>query len=206
MSTTITPAIAGQAGDLGALIAEAFHPLAVSRWLAPEPTHRRRAQTGQFTMLVHHALAYGEVHTTADLDAVAVWLPHDGARAVPPVTGYHQRLAQICGPFLARFTALDAALHASQPAFAHWYLALLAVRPERQGHSLGSALLDFQHRALDRLGMPSFLQTGDIRSSRLYARHGYTPLGDPFPAGPGGPPMYSMWRPPGVVPTGRWTG
>jgi GNAT superfamily N-acetyltransferase len=196
----VLPAVAGQAETLGALIATAFGDLAISRWLVGDSAQRLRMQTGQFTMLVEHAIAHGQVHTTTDETAVAVWFPNDGQREIPPVPDYDQRLAAACGPHLTRFESLDTAMHDHHPPQPHWHLAFLAVHPSRQGHGLGSALLRHHHRHLDQNGIPAYLEAGDLRSRALYLRHGYQPHAEPFPVGPDAPSMYPLWRNPTATP------
>jgi GNAT superfamily N-acetyltransferase len=120
-----------------------------------------------------HALADGIVLTTPDLAAVALWLPAGEQPAAPP-DGYDQRLAQITGPWADRFRAFDAELERRHLAgYAHHYLAILAVRPDRQGQGLGTALLRARHAARDRDGLPAYLEASNLRSRRLYRAEGY---------------------------------
>ena len=77
--------------------------------------------------------------------------------------------------------------------FAYHHLAILAVRPDRQGRGLGSALLRAHHAALDRDSIPAYLEASDLRARRLYLTHGYTDCGHLFlPEAV----MYPMLRPP----------
>jgi GNAT superfamily N-acetyltransferase len=125
---------------------------------------------------------------------VALWLPA-GEDPAPPSEGYDERLAALTGPWIDRFRAFDQALEARHPAgFAHHHLAILAVRPDRQGQGLGSALLRAHHAALDRDRAPAYLEASDLRSRRLYLAHGYNDSGGPLflPE----TAMYPMFRPP----------
>jgi GNAT superfamily N-acetyltransferase len=192
MTIPIMAAVPGQAEMLGSLIATSFHDLAISRWLVADREERLRAQAGQFGLLVRHAIEYGQVHTTADSSGVAVWFPSD----VPPIPDYDSDLARICGPAVDRFASLDDAMHSHYPEPPHWHLAFLAVLPRSQSHGIGTALLRHQHRRLDELGIPAYLEAANERNDSLYRRHGYQPYGEPFPVGTGGPPMYPMWRNP----------
>jgi len=182
------------AGALSQVIADAFADLAVSRWLIPDPAARRRIFPGYFRLSVEHALADGIVCTTPGQDAVALWLPASETPAPPP-EDYDERLAAITGPWIDRFRVFDQALQDRHPTgFAHHHLALLAVRPDRQGHRIGSALLRAHHAALDRDGIPAYLEASDLRTRRLYRAHGYADCGAPlaFP----GAVMYPMARQP----------
>jgi GNAT superfamily N-acetyltransferase len=182
------------AGVLSQVIADAFADLTVSRWLIPDEVDRHRIFPGYFRLYVEHALAGGLVCTTPGQDAVALWLPA-GEEPAPPSKGYDERLAALTGPWIDRFRAFDQALEVRHPAgFAHHHLAILAVRPDRQGRRLGSALLRAHHAALDRDGIPAYVEASDLRTRRLYQVHGYADCGAPltFP----GAVMFPMARPP----------
>jgi GNAT superfamily N-acetyltransferase len=168
------------------LIAVAFGPLAVARWLIDDDHSRARLFPGHFRIFVDHALTHGVIHTTTDRRAAALWLP----ATAPPPADYQARLAATCGPYLGRFQALDA--------------AFVAVHPARQDTGLGSALLAHHHRQLDAEGTPAYLEASSPRSRQLYLRHGYHDLPDaPFYLPEDGPPMWPMWRPPGQAAGGR---
>ncbi len=195
----VVPAGAADLDTLSHLIADAFHPLAPSRWLIGDPAARRQVFPGYFRLYAEHALAAGVIHTTPGRDAAALWLPAGpGAPAQP--ADYPGRLAAATSPWTGRFVAFDAALEARHPAgVAHRHLALLAVRPGRQGQGTGTALLRACHQVLDRDQTPAYLEASDLRTRRLYLRHGYADHGPPIEL-PGGPLMYSMWRQPAPGP------
>ena len=187
--------------DLDALshvVAAAFHGLAPSRWLIPDPDVRRQIFPGYFAIFVQHVLAAGTVHTTPDRAAAALWLPAGAAEAGPPAD-YDARLAGATGPFLARFQAFDEALDRHHPGVAHHHLAMMAVRPDRQGQGTGTALLRAYLEHLDKAAMPSYLEAASPRSRAIYLRHGYADHGPPIRLGDDGPCMYPMWREPGSV-------
>jgi len=196
----ITRAAPADAGALSQLIAAAFFDLPPSRWLIGDPAARRQILPGYFVLLVEHALTAGIVSTTADRAAVALWIPVGDQPPGPPV-GYDARLRAATGHWASRFLAFDAALEKSHPSgVAHHHLAILAVRPGRQGQGTGTALLRHHHQALDRAGAPAYLEAADERSRRLYARHGYADHGLPIQLGADGPAMLPMWREPQRMP------
>ncbi len=143
---------------LSQLIADAFHELAVSAWLIPDPAARRQIYPRYFGLYVEHALAGGIVLTTPGQAAVALWLPAGEDKPGVP-DGYDKRLAEVTGPWADRFRLFDQELDRRHPAgTAHHHLAILAVRPGRQGQGLGTALLRAHHAALDRDGIPAYLR------------------------------------------------
>ncbi len=187
---------AGEAdiGVLSQVIADAFFSLTVCRWLIPDGPARRVAFPGYFGLYVEHAIAVGLVETTPDRAAAALWIPGDGPAAPPDE--YAGRLAAITGPHLGNFLAFDQALDRHHPAGTfHEHLAILAVRPDRQGQGTGTALLDARHAVLEDQGIRAYLEASDERTRRLYLAHGYTDRGDPIEFADG-VRMYPMWREP----------
>lgn len=177
------------------VIADAFHPLAVSQWLIPDPDARRQVFPGYFRIYAEHAMATGKVLTTSDRDAVALWLPV-GENGPSPPDNYDERLAAATGAWNSRFVALDEAFEKHHPVGApHQHLAILAVRPDRQGAGIGTALLDWHHAALDEAALPAYLEASALDTREIYLRHGYADYGGPIRL-PGGPMMYPMMRQP----------
>ncbi|GIE91597.1 GNAT family N-acetyltransferase [Actinoplanes regularis] len=194
---TVRRAEPGDALVIAELLAEAFLHGDLAPWLIPHPGTRARIYPPYFALLAEHALTHGEVETTRDNTAVAVWYQIDDG-PLPELPGYRQRLAEITGEFLPRFAALDEAMHAHHPyGQPHHYLAFLAVHPDRQRQGLGTALLNHHHADLHAAGISAYLEATSTRNSRLYARHGYRPRPVYRIAGDG-PSLFPMWRsPPG---------
>lgn len=187
---SIRSARPGEGLAVAQVIADAFHDLGMSLWLVPDPVRRRQVFPPHFQILVDHALRHGTVHTI-DGHAVAVWFPPG---PVPDIPDYPARLRAACGDTTPRFEALDDAMHAAHPDGGHAHLALLAVRPDRQGQGLGTTLLEHHHRLLDERGEPAYLEASSPRSRELYLRHGYRPAGEPFSLAEGAT-MWPMARP-----------
>jgi GNAT superfamily N-acetyltransferase len=182
---------------LSLVIAEAFHDLPPSRWLIPDPDARAAVFPAYFRLHAEQASVCGTAYALG-YGAAALWLPASpGPITVPP--GYHTQLTAITGRRAHRFLAFDAALEARHPTgVAHHHLALLAVRPGRQGQGIGTALLRHHHQVLDRDGVPAYMEAAGQRSRRLYLAHGYSDLGSPIELADG-VRMYPMWREPQPV-------
>jgi GNAT superfamily N-acetyltransferase len=179
---------------LSQVIADAFFDLAVSQWLIPDRAARRRIFPGYFRLYVEHALAGGIVCTTPGQDAVALWLPAEEEPAPPP-EDYDEQLAAVTGPWIDRFRAFDQALEGRHPGgFAHHRLAILAVRPDRQGQGIGTTLLRAHHATLDSDGIPAYLEAASMPSRRLYRAEGYDDHGELIVLP--GAAMYPMIRQP----------
>jgi GNAT superfamily N-acetyltransferase len=191
-TTTAGP---GDIGRLCGVIASAFLELPPSRWLIPDPAGRHAAFPSYFRLLLELAIERGQVITTHDRSAAALWIPS----GTEPLPDYDERLAVIAGDRLPHFRAFDIAMEEHHPRDEHDWLAILAVRPGLQGKGIGSALLHARHRQLDTLGTGAYLEAASQRARALYLRHGYADAGDPIQL-PAGPPMWPMWRDPQPLP------
>lgn len=198
------PADPGDAQRLAGVVATAFRDLPASNWLVPDPAERERIFPDYFRILVDLAFAGGSVDTTPEHEAVALWMPAGSADASGP-SDYDERLAAVTGPWADRFRAFDEQLEKNHPTGErHHHLAILAVRPDRQGRGIGGALLEAHHRALDGAAspLPAYLEAASLDSRRLYLRHGYEDMEGAlhYPDGVSDRPMmYRMWRPGAVA-------
>ena len=183
------------AKPLACLIAEAFHPLAPSKWLIPDDEARREIFPGYFRMYVEDAFSRGLVYTTEDLSAVALWLENPGTPHISD--GWHgEMLEELTGVYAPRFRVFDRELDAHHPTgVAHHHLAILAVHPKHQRCGMGTALLERHHQQLDETETPAYLEASDAETRELYLRHGYSDLGTGPIILPEGPRMYPMIRP-----------
>ena len=177
------------------ILAEAFLDGDLAPWLVASDEHRRDIYPGYFAMIAEHALEHGHVEVTDDA-AAAVWYVIGEARQVPPIDGYAARLADLTGPYLSRFRAVDEAMTTHHPTEAHHYLAYLAVRPGQQRRGHGTRLLNHHRRRLDTDSAPAYLEATSPQLCGYYGQHGYRLLRPTFPAGRHGPLLYPMWRQP----------
>ena len=63
---------------------------------------------------------------------------------------------------------------ARDPHEPHWHIGPIGVRPERQGHGVGKALLQTFLTTVDEQGSPAFLETDVDRNVVLYQRFGFS--------------------------------
>jgi GNAT superfamily N-acetyltransferase len=161
---------------LGRLIAEAFHELPPDTWLVADAEERHMIMPRFFALWVAHALERGEVYTTVDKSAVAVWLTtHQPGDEVPE--DYLERVYTIAGrSWWDRWRILETLMGRAAPDPPYEHLAFLAVHPDQQGFGIGTALLKAHHRGLAQRGgnLPVYLEATSLASRRFYLRHGYT--------------------------------
>lgn len=181
--------------SVGALIALAFNDLDADAYLVPPLDDRQRVCGDYFTMHSKHALEHGRIDVIGECDglsAAAVWF--DRTRDVPELDDYERRLADLAGPYLFRFQALDGLMDTHHPSEPHWHLALLGVHPACRNQGLGSALLRRQHDEMDSTGTAEYLEASNQHSARLYRRHGYRDMSPSAIRLPDGTPFFRMWR------------
>ena len=63
---------------------------------------------------------------------------------------------------------------ARDPHQPHWHIGPIGVRPERQGHGIGKALLTVVLTTVDEAAIAWFLETDVDRNVELYERFGFT--------------------------------
>lgn len=200
MKTEVVKARAGDLDALSDLIAEAFFDLPPSPWLIVDEAERRRIFPSYFWIYLEHGLKHGQVYSTPDWAGAALWLPAGMDLPALP-DNYDERLLSVTSPWTGRFVAFDVALEARHPVGeVHHHLALLGVRPGRQGRGIGTALLQAHHQVLDSEGLPAYLEASSQPNRKLYLRHGYTDHGPPIEL-PDGPSLLPMWREPQRAPS-----
>ena len=195
----------GPAREVADLIAASFSTLAVAEWLVPDDRDERlRIMAGQFEMLVAPAQD-GRGHVDAAVDGAgrlvgaAVW--HDNTeQPVAPSGDYERRLAELSGPHLPRFQALDEAFEKHHPdpvAIPHHHLAFCGVEPAGQRQGIGTMLLRHGLDRLDETGAACYLEAANDRLTYWYGQYGFERSEQEISL-PGGPSMFPMLRPPGT--------
>jgi GNAT superfamily N-acetyltransferase len=186
--------VRAEAADLDTvsrIIAEAFHGLAVSEWLIPDPHARRQIFPAYFRIVAGQALAAGGAYTTAGRSAAALWIPRIPGQPEPE---HDSKIEEVTGPWAGRFALLDVAMTARLPGFGCDHLAMLAVLPGHQRRGTGAALLAARHAQLDLPPQsPAYLQASSPESREFYLARGYSDHG-PVIELPGGLSMYPMVR------------
>jgi ribosomal protein S18 acetylase RimI-like enzyme len=85
-------------------------------------------------------------------------------------------------------------LERGHPREPHYYLAILGTDPDRQGHGLGSTVLQGVLEQCDRDGVGAFLESSKESNIAFYARHGFRVTEEVQLVR--GPSMWKMWRDP----------
>jgi len=202
---TVTQATVEDSHSVAAVLAAAFDLDRTMQWMLRDPGERRRRLQPFFLAHVAHILhlqrqeqPQGELQLHRDdaaLIGAALWLNVAASGEVPrPDIGL---IEETLGPDAsARYRKLDQQLHWHHPPdVRHVYLRYIGVAPARQGHGIGSRLLEAKLEQCDDTGTPVYLEATDKGSCQWYEQQEFRLRGDRFPL-PAGPFVYPMWRQP----------
>ncbi len=82
-------------------------------------------------------------------------------------------MIRIMGTALPRAFTMTSKREAHDPHRVHWHIGPIGVRPDRQGHGIGQALLSLFLAAVDEQGAPAFLETDVDRNVGLHEKFGF---------------------------------
>lgn len=187
------------------VLARAFDEDPVINWFVRQDAERAQAFARFFeigTRLL--TLPSGEVYTTAEGTGAALWAP-PGTWELGPDDVEHllPDFAAVFGEDkLERSLEGMAAMDAAHPREPHFYLLLLGVIPALHGRGIGGELLQTVLRRCDAEGLPAYLEATNPRNVALYERHGFD-VTDVLPLPDSGPPLWLMWRDPGLERSAR---
>ncbi len=173
---------ARDADAAAATLADAFFDDPLLQIVAPDEATRRRWGPWFMSLPLRYGLRWGEVWATDDTSAVAVW--------VPPGSG-EMGLGRMLRVGLARMPfrlgiggtrRFMESLSMTEPfhqsvGVPHWYLVAVGARSERQGHGLGSELVDVGTSRADAAGVPCYLETGTQSNIDFYTKRGFEIVG-----------------------------
>jgi len=141
-------------------------------------------------------VARDHVWVADDLAAVAMWdSPENSDAASQHAESVWERYrANAGGHALERVSIYNAAVAAASSADPHWYLGVLATRPQRRREGLASAVLAPILEQADRLGLLCCLETSTAANRRFYEHRGFTQATDVILSG--GPATWWLCRRP----------
>jgi GNAT superfamily N-acetyltransferase len=183
--------------EVAAILASGFWDDPIMSWVFDEPGRLAKLDTLFGFSMTSRFLPAGRTYLTED--AAAGWIPPGAPEAGAgggDESEFVTRLfaAGASAEELGRLGAMAAAMDAAHPAEPHWYLAMIATRPDRQGQGLGTVLMQHALETVDEQHMPAYLESSNPRNVTLYERHGFVVTGTIDVAG--GPPLTPMWREP----------
>jgi ribosomal protein S18 acetylase RimI-like enzyme len=184
------PAISADTCAVSQTLAGAFFDDPVLSYCYPDVAVRREILPRWFEIVTEANLPHGEIYTTDDVVAAAVWVP-------PGVEDDEQvgaALGEISGTYAQTLFDVFKRMDDRHPHEPHHYLFLLGTRPQWQSRGIGSALMRPVLEVCDRDAMPAYLEATSEGNKGLYLRHGFEVVGEIRL--PDGPSMWPMWRAP----------
>ena len=189
-SHAVRPATSADIPAVARTLAAAFCDDPVFSYCYPDVAPRPRILARWFEIVTEAMLPHGQIHTTDDAVAGAVWVP-------PGVQDDEQMcaaLGEVSGEYAQTLFEIFALMEEVHPHEPHHYLFLLGTRPEWQCRGIGSALMRPVLELCDRDAMPAYLEATSEGNKSLYLRHGFEVIGEIEL--PDGPSMWPMWRTP----------
>jgi GNAT superfamily N-acetyltransferase len=184
--------------EVAGILAAGFWDDPLLSWVFDEPGRLAKLDTLFSFSMTSRFLPSGRTLLTDD--AAAGWIPPDAAPEAGAGGGDESEFvgrlfaAGASAEELGRLGAMAAAMDDAHPAQPHWYLAMIATRPERWGQGLGTVLMQHALETVDEQHMPAYLESSNPRNITLYERHGFVVTGTIEVAG--GPSLTPMWREP----------
>ena len=188
------------------VLTRAFVNDALLRYVCPEDDKRQERTRYIIDCVVSYGLRYGQVWTTpGDVRAVSICMPPgtDKMTLMRRIrTGMIWERFELGAAAAKRFNLFNSvageAHHRLMPG-PHWYLFVIGVEPDLQGHGIGALMVRHMLVRADREELPVFLQAPNPAVIPFYQRLGFHVAGE-VELPDGGLRVSSLIRHPGVKP------
>ena len=196
-AATVRKATPHELDSLAAVLARAFHDDPVARWMVTDDGRRLRFLQRNFRLFLRRLwFEQDECYTTENVAGAIVWeRPGQWKTGMLDQLRLLPSMLAINGRLLPRWERALATMESHHPAEPHYYLPVVGVEPQWQGHGLGTSLLRPVLERCDDEKLPAYLEASSPRNRALYQRHGFKVTGQ-LSVGPGSPPLWPMWRTP----------
>jgi GNAT superfamily N-acetyltransferase len=160
-----------------ATVARAFAGDPMMRWSFPDDAVYREIAPQFIRAFGGKAFAHGSADATADLAAVALWLPPNVEPDVETMIGIFEKLERT--PEQERDGAgLFAQMEHFHPKEPHWYLPLIGTDPAQQGKGYGADLMAHAIWRCDESRLPAYLESSTPANVPFYERFGFKVMGE----------------------------
>jgi GNAT superfamily N-acetyltransferase len=178
VSTKIVTLTEAQVPAAGALLARAFHDDPLMNYAIPDARERERLLPEVYARMIRFGTLAGEVHTTADFEGVALWMPPgaEWKREHMVTARMHEMAALIGDAAYQRYrdvVSLEWQARQRDMDDICWYLFLLGVEPRFQRHGLGGALIRPVLERATAAHVPCYLETENERNVAFYKKQGF---------------------------------
>ena len=179
------------------LFALAFYNDPTWSWAFPDTEARFEQQRALWGLLLHSAIPYEWVWSTADGGAAALWIPPGESELTEAdETRVEPLLRELAGSRADDVLALMERFEEHHPQHEpHYYLSLLGTHPDHRGQGKGMGLLAANLAEIDELGVPTYLESSNRANDQRYERLGFEQI-DEFSVPDGSTTLACMWRDP----------
>lgn len=182
--------------EVVASLVRAFDDDPVSVYLFPDPESRPKGLQRFFRLQLRTTfLPRGEVYTTDDRRAAALWMPPTATRPGARELFSQLPMIWILGGRFGPALRLIQTVEARHPKTPHYYLGTLGTDPPLQGHGLGSAVIAPVLARCDAQAIPAYLESSKESNLGFYFRHGFEVTGEIEPLDKK-VKLWLMWREP----------
>ncbi len=188
----------GEISEMSRAIARAFFEDPLSLYVLPDSSSRPRISEAGVELFLRRAwFELGETYAVGEPAAgVCIWNPPGTSEiGIGKQLTMLPALIRVYGRNLPRLLAALQSAESNHPKEPHYYLPMLGVEPDSQGHGMGSALMYPVLSRCDAEGIPAYLESSTPRNRALYERHGFEAIGE-FRLGRSQFTITRMWRPP----------
>jgi hypothetical protein len=191
--------LADELQEAAAMLASAFDETPLFRLAFPDPASRAGILRALFVTVVEDAVRHGRVDIAYNSKIVGmlVWYPPGGypmsALRILRFLPQYARITAANPLGILKLFRVQTTLNRIRPKEPHCHGYFLG---GRQGGCIAAVLINQALREIDENGWPTYLETQERRSARLYARFGFKMLHEGVEALPGGPLNWTMWREP----------
>jgi ribosomal protein S18 acetylase RimI-like enzyme len=194
----IRKAISRDVDVLVPVLARAFQPQPLTRWLLGSGRNALLKGERLMALELEKALSFDLTYTTLDRRGAALWHPPDKKIDLwrELVWNINSAAVMSIGPRSVSHLITGCQLALLQPRGHLFYLAILGVDPDSQGKGIGSALLEPGIQVCNQFNTPAYLVTDTQDAVRFYHRHGFR-VRNKVPAFRADLTFWVMWRDPG---------
>lgn len=163
-------------------------------WTFPGVADRAERLRKFWVPFVAAALKYDGVEILGDGAAVALWVPPGVSDTdAEDELAVDAMLPGVVGDRLPMLLRCFELFETTRPPEPHWYLSLLATRPDHRGRGAGMELVRSRLAKVDLRHEPAYLESTNPGNVKRYTHVGFMPHGN-FTL-PEGPTVDQMWRP-----------
>ena len=165
--------------EISAVLRRSFIEDPFYKYIMPDERSRFEQLGWWMSCMIRYGWEFGQIQITGEpIKGIAIWLKPDN----PLINNVSMaRLGMIKAPIKLGIRGFRRMLEVStawehlhkEERSRHWYLMILAVDPQYQGHGIGSSLVQPVFKQADQDGVPCYLETMTQGDVKFYQNRGF---------------------------------